>query len=71
MNCAKCRFFEAVKSMDLSRSAPSGSCRRYPPDSSRYPVGPNQFITLAGFPEVRRDDWCGEFMAKLAIAEAP
>lgn len=50
MNCDTCAFF-------LSDEGEDGDCTRYPPTTV--------VITTSFFPRLRKDQSCGEWMAKI------
>jgi len=56
--CSECKFFVP----DLP-AGDVGDCRRYPPGA--YIEGDFEVTwTKYEFPDVRSDDWCGEFQPK-------
>lgn len=56
--CANCAF--AIMSVDGATNKPAGfECRRYAPQPG----------TIAAWPPVRPDDWCGQYMSRREFHE--
>jgi hypothetical protein len=67
-NCANCRFSAPASMIRSTGERQSLVCRRFPPTVTIYPAKliPNvrtefDAVTI-GQPEVRPDDWCGEWL---------
>ncbi|WP_442511621.1 hypothetical protein SH528x_003303 [Novipirellula sp. SH528] len=62
MTCDECNFYQPVSTtMCLPRSQRFGECRRKPPRVVDAPSH-REHQTLAVFPVVSENDWCGEFV---------
>lgn len=57
--CEKCKWASALRKQE------NFECRRNPPVPAHVPRqmrdGSVQFMTYSGYPQVRPDQWCGEF----------
>ena len=66
LGCEQCRFFLALKTIDVSPNAAQGECRRNPPTRSTVMTA-HGIATMCGWPTVRRENSCGEFRARVTL----
>ncbi len=53
--CESCTYFRLKRTGRWTRFMPNGECRRWPPVNNGI---------ATGFPGVRQDDFCGEYLKR-------